>query len=391
VDYAFTARMEDDLDEIASGEKQKLPYLKQFYWGEKGTPKKPGHLGLYSWVRDELDSIDAAEVNSILLGKDEEGEQVVVKPGRFGPYIKRGEETASLSEDVLPDELTVDKAVELLTAPKGDKALGVEPKTGKTVFLKAGRFGPYVQLGEADGEQKPKTASLLKHQQPEKLTLKEALQLLSLPKLLGKAEGEEVWLYTGKFGPYLRHGAKSRNLGEAYESKLFELSFEEAQRLLKEPQKHMQRRAAEVPAQSLGKCLETGRDIFLKKGRFGPYVTDGETNASLRQGDEASNLGIERATELLQLRRAWIAEQGGKKPKAKKATAKKTATKKATAKKATVKKATAKKTTAKKAAAPKAAARTTPPQMAAEKTAKPKLAAKTKVRKKVGKKKKAKT
>ncbi|MCL2012353.1 MAG: type I DNA topoisomerase [Cystobacterineae bacterium] len=322
VDYAFTARMEDDLDEIASGEKQKLPYLKQFYWGE-GTANSPGRSGLFSLVRDELDSIDAAEVNSIILGKDEEGELVVVKPGRFGPYIKRGEETASLSEEVLPDELTVDKALELLRAPKGDKALGVEPKTGKTVFLKAGRFGPYVQLGEAEDKQKPKTASLLKHQQLETLTLKEALQLLSLPKLLGEVEGKEVWLYTGKFGPYLKHGTQSRNLGEAYESKLFELSLEEALRLLSEPQKRMQGRPSEAPAQSLGKCLETGRDIFLKKGRFGPYVTDGESNASLRQGDEASTLGIERATELLQLRRAWIAAQGGKKPKAKKAAAKK--------------------------------------------------------------------
>jgi len=317
VDYAFTARMEDDLDDIASGEKQKLPYLKQFYWG-KGTPQAPGRTGLFSWVRKELDSIDAAEVNSIVLGKDEEGEWVVVKPGRFGPYIKRGEETASLSEEVLPDELTVKKALELLKAPKNDKVLGTEPETGKAVFLKAGRFGPYVQLGEAEEKQKPKTVSLLKHQQPETLTLKEALQLLSLPKRLGQVEGEEVWLYTGKFGPYLKHGTQSRNLGEAYESKLFELTLEEAQRLLKEPQKRMQGRLAQEPLQSLGKCLETGRDIFLKKGRFGPYVTDGETNASLRQGDEPSQLSIERATELLQLRREWISAQGGKKPKAKK-------------------------------------------------------------------------
>ncbi|MCL2178695.1 MAG: type I DNA topoisomerase [Proteobacteria bacterium] len=327
VDYAFTARMEDDLDEIASGEKQKLPYLKQFYWG-KGTPKTPGRSGLFSLVRDELDAIDAAEVNSIVLGKDAQGEVVVVKPGRFGPYIKRGEETASLSEDILPDELTVDKALELLKAPKGDKALGVEPQTGKTVFLKAGRFGPYVQLGEMEDGQKPKTTSLLKHQKPEVLTIEEALQLLSLPKRLGEAEGEEIWLYTGKFGPYLKHGKKSRNLGEAYEAKLFELTFEEAQRLLKEPQKRMQGRAAEEPAQSLGKCLETGRDISLKKGRFGPYVTDGETNASLRQGDEPSHLSLERATELLQLRREWLEAQGGKKPKAKKkAAAKKTVAK----------------------------------------------------------------
>jgi len=357
VDYAFTARMEDDLDEIASGEKQKLPYLKQFYWGD-GTPKAPGRSGLFSCVRDELDSIDAAEVNSIVLGKDEQGEPVMVKPGRFGPYIKRGDETASLSEEVLPDELTVDKALELLKAPKGDKTLGVEPETGKTVFLKAGRFGPYVQLGEAQEQQKPKTASLLKHQQVETLTLEEALQLLSLPKLLGEAEGKEVWLYTGKFGPYLKHGTQSRNLGEAYEGKLFELSLEEAHRLLKEPQKRLQGRTAAEPAQSLGKCLETGRDIFLKKGRFGPYVTDGETNASLRQGDEPSSLGIERATELLQLRREWLSAQGGKKPKAQKAKAK-----------------------AKAKTAPKATAKTA--AMATEKTvSKPKLlAAKTKTRK----------
>jgi len=393
VDYAFTARMEDDLDEIASGEKQKLPYLKQFYWGD-GTPKTPGRSGLFSLVRDELDAIDAAEVNSIVLGKDEAGELVVVKPGRFGPYIKRGDETASLSEEVLPDELTVDKALELLQAPKGDRVLGTEPKTGKTVFLKAGRFGPYVQLGEVEDKQKPKTVSLLKCQKPEALTLEEALQLLSLPRLLGEAEGEEVWLYTGKFGPYLKHGAQSRNLGEAYEDKLFELSLEEAQRLLKEPHKRMQGGMAKEPAQSLGKCLETGRDIFLKKGRFGPYVTDGESNASLRQGDEASSLSIERATQLLQLRREWLLAHGKTKPKAKKAKAKGAvkATAKAAAKtapkaepKATVKKAT-RKAVKKGAKVVKAKAKKAAP----EKTApKPKLlAAKTKVRKGVKKKKK---
>jgi len=378
VDYAFTARMEDDLDEIASGEKQKLPYLKEFYWG-KGTPKAPGRSGLFSCVREELDSIDAAEVNSIVLGKDEEGEPVMVKPGRFGPYIKRGEETASLSEEVLPDELTVEKAVELLKAPKADKALGEEPKTGKTVFLKAGRFGPYVQLGEAKDKQKPKTVSLLKHQSPETLSLKEALQLLSLPKKLGEAEGEEVWLYTGKFGPYLKHGAKSCNLGEAYESKLFELSLEEAARLLKEPQKHMPRRVAQEPAQSLGKCLETGRDIFLKKGRFGPYVTDGETNASLRQGDEPSSLSIERATQLLQLRREWLAE-GGKKPKANKAKAKTKATEAKT--EAAEAKTKAKAEARTKAKAPSKAAAKAAPVPASKTLSRPTLlAAKTKTQK----------
>ncbi|MCL2626389.1 MAG: type I DNA topoisomerase [Cystobacterineae bacterium] len=386
VDYAFTARMEDDLDEIASGEKQKLPYLKQFYWG-KGTPKAPGRSGLFSLVRDELDTIDAAEVNSIVLGKDKEGEPVVVKPGRFGPYIKRGEETASLSEDVLPDELTVDKALELLNAPKGDKSLGVEPQTGKTVFLKAGRFGPYVQLGEMEGAHKPKTTSLLKHQKPEALTLEEALQLLSLPKRLGEAEGEEVWLYTGKFGPYLKHGKKSRNLGEAYEAQLFDLSFEEAQRLLREPQKRMQGRPSEEPAQSLGKCLETGRDIFLKKGRFGPYVTDGETNASLRQGDEPSALSIERATELLQLRREWLAAQGGKKSKPQR---------KPAAKKAAVKAGVEKKTVAKPKLLAAKSTQNTPPKNAkrvapaAKRSAKPtKTAAKPPQAKPVKKKRKA--
>ena len=340
VDYTFTARMEDDLDAIANNEKKSTPWLTEFYFGT-GEPPADGHVspsggagpgggpGLKSMVNDRLGDIDAAEINTIAIGSDAEGRAVVVRPGRYGPYVKRGEDTASVPEDLPPDELTVEKAAELLAAPKGDRVVGVDPVSGLQVFAKAGRFGPYVQLGdmesltaqvaqlppELDGKgkpkkakkadaPKPKTASIFATMTVETVTLDEALQLLTLPRTIGAdpASGEEIVASNGKFGPYLRKGADSRSIST--EEQLLTMTLEEAQAIYAQP-KTFGRRAAppKPPMATFGDDPVSGKAIVMKEGRFGPYVTDSITNASLRRGDDPETITIERAVELLAERR----------------------------------------------------------------------------------------
>ena len=313
VDYEFTRLMEDELDEIAEGKKQKVPYLKEFYFGTKG------HKGLHSLVKDKsLDKIDAAEINTIPLGKDSDGAEIIVKPGRYGPYVKRGEDTASVPEALPPDELTIARAVELLSAPKGDKPIGVDPQTGLNVYAKLGRFGPYVQLGEVPqvkgklkDSEKPKTASLLKAMTLETLTLEQALQLLRLPREIGEAEGKKVFAQNGRYGPYLTWGDESRNLGMENEARLFTLSLEEALEILRKPKEYRGRGAPKPPLKTLGPDPVSGKEMVLKEGRFGLYVTDGETNASLRKGDTIEELTPERAQELMAARREYMASPEG--------------------------------------------------------------------------------
>ncbi|MBV9412145.1 MAG: DNA topoisomerase I, partial [Acidimicrobiia bacterium] len=344
VDYAFTARMEDDLDGIASGEEEAIPWLRRFYFGN-------GRQGLHDLVHNRLGEIDAREVNSIPLawgdgdadngdGSGEGDGQIIVRVGRYGPYLQRGEETVSIPEDMAPDELTPERAEELLAAPSGDRELGEDPDTGLPVYVKAGRFGPYVQLGEMqDGAEKPKTASLFKDMSPETVTIEDSLRLLSLPRTLGThpEDGEEIVALNGRYGPYIKKGTDTRSL-EA-EAQLFTIDLDAALALLAEPKRRRGQRAAAAPLRELGDDPVTGSPVVVKDGRFGPYVTDGTSNASLRKGDTVEEITLERAAELLVERRAKAPVKKAAK-RTKKAAKKTTAKKKATAAKKAAKKKT---------------------------------------------------
>jgi DNA topoisomerase-1 len=350
VDYSFTARMENDLDEIATGQRRRVPFLQAFWFGN-GTP------GLTSLIDHAMANADPAVVNAIPLGKDADGVEIVVRNGRYGPYVRRGDETASVPPDVAPDELSVAKALELLAAPKGDEPIGTDPDSGLPVFVKTGRFGPYVQLGDAETlpeGTKPKMASLFKTMEPGTVTLADATRLLSLPRTVGAdpATGEEITALNGRYGPYLRKGSDSRSL--ATEEELFTVSVDDALRLFAEPKRRGGATSA-APLRELGTDPVSGKPMVIKSGRYGPYVTDGETNASLREreGDTVEGLSDDRAAALLQARRDAGPSTRGRKRSGTKAGAKKASAKKA------AKKAGTKKTAAKKAPARKAAARAT--------------------------------
>ncbi|MGH9267913.1 MAG: topoisomerase C-terminal repeat-containing protein, partial [Acidimicrobiales bacterium] len=300
VDYRFTAEMEDDLDGIASGAAEAVPWLRRFYFGDGGA-------GLKALVSDELDRIDAREINSIAIGADADGTPLVVRVGRFGPYLQRGVDggdRAPVPDDLAPEDLTVERALALLAAPSGDRELGTDPATGLAVLLRSGRFGPYVQLGEAGAEskRKPRTASLLNDMQPETISLELALRLLSLPRVVGTdpASGDAVVAQNGRYGPYLAKAGDTRSLER--EDQLFTVTLDEALALFAQPK---QRRGAKpaAPLRELGTDPASERPIVVREGRFGPYVTDGETNASLRAGDDPETLTLERAAGLLADRR----------------------------------------------------------------------------------------
>lgn len=330
VDYEFTARMEDDLDEIAGGRQQRAPWLHQFWFGN-GTPGVKG-------LKDKaLEDANAEAINTIPLGVDEHGELIVIRNGRYGPYLKRGEDTASLPEDLPLDELTIAKAVEILSAPKGGEPLGADPESGLPVFAKSGRFGPYVQLGDADTlppDTKPRMSSLFQTMTLSTITLDEALKVLRLPRTVGvhPEDGGEVIAANGRYGPFVKWGDETRSLDS--EEQLLTISLDDAVKVLAEPKKFGRRKSAPAPPlKELGNDPVSEKPVVVKDGRFGPYVTDGDTNASLRKGDTVENVTIERAAELLQIRRdAGPAKKARK--GAKKAPAKKTAKKKAPAKKA---------------------------------------------------------
>ncbi|HWJ62111.1 MAG TPA: type I DNA topoisomerase [Acidimicrobiales bacterium] len=376
VDYAFTARMEDELDQIAAGQVQREPWLNRFWFGDEAGEQtaeladvSPGSPGLAALVeRGKSEAIDPAEINVVRRFITEDGEEIVVKPGRYGPYLKRGEDTASIPDDLTPDELTLDKAIELLEAPSGDRVLGQDPETGKDIYVKAGRFGPYVQVGEMpEGkgklkpEDKPKTASLFKTMTVERLTFEEALQLLSLPRTVGTdpADGGVIKAQNGRYGPYLTKdftdpetgAAKSETRSLETEEQIFDVTLEKALSILAQPKRGRNQTVA-APLRELGIDPISEKQMVIKDGRFGLYVTDGEVNASLQKADQLETISDERASELLQARRDRIAEGGGKKVAKKKAPAKKKAAKKKAPAK---KKAAAKKAPAKKAAAKKAA------------------------------------
>ncbi len=371
VDYGFTAAMEDDLDEIASGREEALPWLTRFYFGEAHhdgagqDESETARLGLREAVAAHLEAIDAREINSIPIGAGSEGVPVVVRVGRYGPYLQRGEDRTSIPEDLAPDELTVARAEELLDAPSEDRVLGTEPGSGLEVQVRAGRFGPYVQLGvSSERGAKPRTASLFKSMSPATITLDQALELLGLPRVVGTdpQSGEEILASNGRFGPYLKRGTDTRSL--ASEEQLLSVTLEGALALFAEPKTRRGRGQAAGPLRELGADPETGLPVVVREGRFGPYVTDGTTNASLRRGDDPMTVTIDRAAELLADRRAAgpsARRRGGgatKKAGAKKASVtKKAGTKKASAaKKAGAKKASAKRKAAASADEPPGAA-----------------------------------
>jgi DNA topoisomerase-1 len=291
VDYEFTARMEDDLDEIAAGDEARTAWLRRFYFGADDGDGD----GLKEQVEGRLAEIDAREVNTIELPNSD----IVVRVGRYGPYLERNGERQTLPPDIAPDELTAERAAEILAQGNHEQELGVDPETGRAIALRAGRYGPYV-TEVVEGDEKPRTASLFKTMSPESLTLEEALRLLTLPRTLGEVDGEEVIAANGRYGPYVKRGKESRSLDS--EEQLFTISLEEALAKLAEPRPRG-RRAPAPPLKELGNDPVSGKPIVLKEGRFGPYVTDGETNASLRAGDSVDSITPERAVELLQARR----------------------------------------------------------------------------------------
>ncbi|MDN5571997.1 MAG: DNA topoisomerase, partial [Propionibacteriaceae bacterium] len=298
VDYQFTAQMEDTLDEVAAGDAARLDVLKDFYYGSEG------YEGLEKLV-GELGDIDARVLSTFhpVAGEDS---GIAVRVGRYGTYIEDGSgNRANVDDDLAPDELTVERARELLATPAGmERELGVEPDTGRMVVAKNGRYGPYVTevLGEdAPKSAKPRTASLFADMTLDGVTLEDALRLMSLPRVVGQIDGEDVTAQNGRYGPYLKKGTDSRSLGS--EEELFTVTLEQATAIFAEP-KTRGRRAAAGPLKELGADPASGKPVVVKDGRFGPYVTDGEFNATLRKGDSVEDVTLERAAELLAEKRA---------------------------------------------------------------------------------------
>jgi DNA topoisomerase-1 len=334
VDYEFTASMEEDLDKIANGEADRVEWLTRFFYGHDDQP------GL-EFMAQDLGAIDAQQINTMKMGQD-----IEIRVGRFGAYIQQGEgdarKYANIPENLAPDELTLAVAIELLAKPSGERELGVEPDTGYPLMAKSGRFGPYVTqifpepemvVDKKTGElkkprkkkdaPKPKTASLLSTMSLDTITLDDALKLMSLPRTLGDYESEPITVQNGRYGPYLTKGADSRTLTS--EDQLFSITLDEAVEIYKQP-KVRRRGVAKPPLKDLGVDPATQKPVLVKDGRFGLYVTDGETNATLRRGDTVEFLTLERGMELLAGRRAWEAENGGAaRPKKKSARSKKSA------------------------------------------------------------------
>ena len=381
VDYDFTASMERDLDRIAAGEEDRVAWLRRFYNGQGGAGAEQaaqaasGELeavaaalraqGLKGLV-DNLGEIDARAVNSIEIG-----EGITLRVGRYGPYLEDAEgKRANVPADLAPDELTVDKARELFTRAADDgRELGVDPVSGHVIIAKDGRYGPYVtevlpepeETAEAEATKaattaktaksakakktakaakpKPRTASLLRSMDLSTVTLEQALDLLSLPRVVGQdpESGEDITAQNGRYGPYLKKGTDSRSLET--EEQIFTVTLEQALEIFAQPKRRRGQAAARGPLRELGQDPATDKPVVIKDGRFGPYITDGQTNVTVPRSEDPATISAERAFELLADKRA--------KGPAKKRTTKKTTAKKATTKKATTKKAAAKKTTAK--------------------------------------------
>ncbi|MGK2880210.1 MAG: type I DNA topoisomerase [Mycobacterium sp.] len=359
VDYDFTAAMEDELDEIASGNERRTNWLNNFYFGGEhgveGSIARAG--GLKKLVGGNLEEIDAREVNSIKLFDDSEGRAINVRVGRNGPYLERmvtdddGElkpQRANLNDELTPDELTLELAEKLFATPQEGRSLGIDPDSGHEIVAKDGRYGPYVteilpeppepedgapaKKGRKPTGPKPRTGSLMRSMDLESVTLEDALKLLSLPRVVGvdPANGEEITAQNGRYGPYLKRGNDSRSL--TTEDQIFTVTLDQALKIYAEPKRRAGQGASAPPLRELGTDGASGKPMVIKDGRFGPYVTDGETNASLRKGDDVLSITDARASELLADRRARgpakkTARKVAKKAPAKKAPAKKAAKK----------------------------------------------------------------
>jgi DNA topoisomerase-1 len=370
VDYKFTAEMEDLLDEVSRRERDSAAYLKTFYFGngesEPSNPlaepaittdarlKENARLGLKRTLEKKLNEIDAREMSRFSLGTPESGlhrEEIVLRVGKFGPFLEQGERKASIPNEMPPDELTLEKAQELLDqSAQGEEPLGVDPETQRPVYLKQGRFGPYVSLGARDDEEKPKNASVPKDLPLTEVTLEKALKLLALPRTLGvhPENNEEIIASNGRFGPYIRCGSETRSLPK--EMPPIEVTLEQALALLAQPKARGRgRAAAQEPIKVFEASPVTSQPIKLLNGRYGAYVSDGETNASLPKDITAEACTFDDAVRLL-------AERAAKGPSTKKrgrgAPKKKAAVKKAAPKKAATKKAAPKKAAKKTAKKP---------------------------------------
>jgi DNA topoisomerase-1 len=319
VDYEFTASMEEDLDRIANGEEDRITWLTKFFFGTEGNP------GLEALAAD-LGAIDAQQINTMKMGED-----IEIRVGRYGAYIQKGvgdeRKFANIPETMAPDELTLQVAIDLLAQPSGERELGIHPETNLPLLAKSGRFGPYVTevfpepemvVDKKTGElkkprkkkdaPKPKTASLLSTMTLDTITIEDALKLMSLPRILGDYEEVPITVQNGRYGPYMTHGTDSRTLTS--EDQLFAITLDEAIELYKQP-KVRRRGVAKPPLKDLGIDPASQKAVLVKDGRFGIYITDGETNATLRRGDNVEFLTLERGIELLAGRRAWEIENGG--------------------------------------------------------------------------------
>lgn len=330
IDYDFTANMENVLDMVASGEIDRVQQLEAFW---RGGTSVNGEFPGVKVLTEDLGSIDARGIATFPI-KDSDAH---LRVGRYGAYVERGEERANIPVGLAPDELTAAKAEELLAEPSGDRELGINPETGLTVLVKSGRFGPYVneQLPEdAPKSAKPRTQSLMSDMKPSTVTLDDALKLLSLPRVVGvdPSDGEEIKSQNGRYGPYLTKGTDSRSLES--EEQIFTVTLEQALALFAQPKQRRGRGQAAAPLREVGADPTSGKMIVVREGRFGAYVTDGETNATLRVVDDPMTVSIERASDLLAERKARGPAKKTTKRATKKATkkvAKKTAKKKAAA------------------------------------------------------------
>ena len=321
VDYKFTAEMEDELDAISRGEMNPTDYLTNFYFGNE-------HPGLKKQLANKIDEIDAREVCRISLGKPEGGEEIFIRVGKFGPFLEQGERRASLPDQLPPDELTLASADDMLDkAGQGDEPLGVCPDTHKPVFVKTGRFGPYVQRGTPEDDEKPQNASLLKGMTVEDVDLETALKLLSLPRTLGNhpTSSMPVEVFNGRYGPYVKCGEDTRSLPDDISP--LDITMDQAVYLLSQPKTRRGGATATTAKKEPLKVFDaspvTNEPVRLLAGRYGPYVTDGTTNASLPKDASPEEITFEYALTLLQAR----AEAGPskKRPVRRKATTKKAA------------------------------------------------------------------
>lgn len=307
VDFEFTAKMEEDLDRIALGELDRSSWLKNFYFSETG-------------LRNTVESL--GESDPRLINSFEIAEGIQLRTGKYGPYLEvmEGEERklVNIPEGLTPDELTHEKAIELINTPAAeDRVLGTEPASGLEIIVKDGRYGAYVTLVD-EGNPKPKTASLFKSMSVTSVSLEEAIKLLSLPRVLGldPESGVEITAQNGKYGPYLKRGTDSRSL--TAEEQIFELTLDEAVEIYKQP-KYGARRTASTPLREFGEDPASGKPVVAKTGQFGNYVTDGIINATVPKDEPLDEISSDRAFELLAIRREKLGVGPGEVPKTSKA------------------------------------------------------------------------